>query len=445
MESRTHGGPGAVGGLVAKWAGGRRPTIGQGDLAPTVMTSLNASAIREDFPILQQLIHGKPLVYLDSAATSQKPESVIQALDTFYRTTNANIHRGIYSLAEQSTEQYEDARKKVQKFINAKSWREIIWTRNATEGLNLVAYTWGRQNIRAGDEIVISLLEHHSNVVPWQLLAQEKGATLKHIPADGQGRLALDHLDRIITAKTKLVAVTMMSNVTGAITPLDVIIKRAHDVGAIVVVDAAQAAPHLPLDVRALDADFVAFSGHKMLGPFVGVLYGKKHLLEAMPPFLGGGDMIRKVELYESSWNDLPYKFEAGTPAIAEAVGIGTAVDYLNALGMDAVREHEKELTAYALEKLSEVPTLRVIGPTNVEERGGLAAFEMEGIHPHDIAAILDRDAICIRAGHHCAQPLHDYYDLAASARASFYIYNTPEDIDALVKSLKTVRKMFDK
>jgi len=407
------------------------------------MASLNASAIREDFPILQQLIHGKPLVYLDSAATSQKPESVIQALDTFYRTTNANIHRGIYSLAEQSTEQYENARKKVQKFINAKSWREIIWTRNATEGLNLVAYTWGRQNIRAGDEIVISLLEHHSNVVPWQLLAQEKGATLKHIPADGQGRLALDNLDSIITDKTKLVAVTMMSNVTGAITPLDVIIKRAREVGAIVVVDAAQAAPHLPLDVRALDADFVAFSGHKMLGPFVGVLYGKKHLLEAMPPFLGGGDMIRKVELYESSWNDLPYKFEAGTPAIAEAVGMGAAIDYLNALGMDAVRQHEKELTAYALEKLSEVPTLRVIGPTNVKERGGLAAFEMEGIHPHDIAAILDRDAICIRAGHHCAQPLHDYYDLAASARASFYIYNTPEDIDALVASLKNVRNVF--
>ncbi|HZQ08107.1 MAG TPA: SufS family cysteine desulfurase, partial [Anaerolineae bacterium] len=334
-------------------------------------------------------------------------------------------------------------RKKVQKFINAKSWREIIWTRNATEGLNLVAYTWGRQNIRAGDEIVISLLEHHSNVVPWQLLAQEKGATLKHIPADGQGRLALDNLDSIITDKTKLVAVTMMSNVTGAITPLDVIIKRAREVGAIVVVDAAQAAPHLPLDVRALDADFVAFSGHKMLGPFVGVLYGKKHLLEAMPPFLGGGDMIRKVELYESSWNDLPYKFEAGTPAIAEAVGMGAAIDYLNALGMDAVRQHEKELTAYALEKLSEVPTLRVIGPTNVKERGGLAAFEMEGIHPHDIAAILDRDAICIRAGHHCAQPLHDYYDLAASARASFYIYNTPEDIDALVASLKNVRNVF--
>lgn len=405
---------------------------------------LNASSIREDFPILQQLVHGKPLVYLDSAATSQKPESVIDALDTYYRTTNANIHRGIYQLAEQATAQYENARKQVQQFINAKSWREIVWTRNATEALNLVAYSWGRQNIRAGDEIVITMLEHHSNIVPWQLLAREKGATLKHIPADGQGRLALDDLDRIITEKTKLVAVTMMSNVTGAITPLDQLIARAHAVGAIVVVDAAQAAPHLPLDVRALDADFVAFSGHKMLGPFVGVLYGKRALLEAMPPFLGGGDMIRQVHLQESSWNDLPHKFEAGTPAIAEAIGMGAAIDYLNALGMENVRAHEVQLVAYALQKLAEVPTLRVLGPTNLAERGGLAAFEMQGIHPHDIAAILDRDAICIRAGHHCAQPLHEYYDLPATARASFYVYNTPEEIDQLVASLHKVRAMFN-
>lgn len=409
------------------------------------MSKLNASDLREDFPILQQLVHGKPLVYLDSAATSQKPESVIAAFDTYYRTTNANIHRGIYSLAEQATEQYENARKRVQKFIHAKSWREIIWTRNATEALNLVAYSWGRANIKAGDEIVISLLEHHSNIVPWQLLAREKNATLKHIPVDGQGRLDLDNLEQIISEKTKVVAVTMMSNVTGAITPLDKIIARAHAVGAIVVVDAAQGAPHLPIDVRALDADFVAFSGHKMLGPFVGVLYGKRALLEEMPPFLGGGDMIRKVELYESSWNELPHKFEAGTPAIAEAIAFGAAIDYLDALGMENVRAHEMELTGYALEKLGEVPTLHVIGPTDTTERGGLTAFEMEGVHPHDIAAILDRDAICIRAGHHCAQPLHDYYDLAATARASFYIYNTPEEIDALAASLQNVRKMFGK
>lgn len=406
--------------------------------------SLNVSSIREDFPILEQFVHGKPLVYLDSAATSQKPESVIRALDTYYRTTNANIHRGIYQLAEQATAQYEDARKKVQKFIGAKSWREIIWTRNATEALNLVAYSWGRQNIRAGDEIVITMLEHHSNIVPWQLLAQEKGATLKHIPADGQGRLDLSTLDQIITDKTKLVAVTMMSNVTGAITPLEEIISRAHAVGAVTVIDAAQGAPHMPLDVQKLDCDFLAFSGHKMLGPFVGVLYGKRKLLETMPPFLGGGDMIRQVHLQESSWNDLPYKFEAGTPAIAEAIGMSAAIDYLNALGMENVRAHEMELTAYALAKLAEVPTLRVIGPDNIAERGGLAAFEMEGIHPHDIAAILDRDAICVRAGHHCAQPLHDFYDLPATARASFYVYNTPAEIDLLVSALQNVRKMFN-
>lgn len=409
------------------------------------MSTLNVSSIREDFPILQQFVHGKPLVYLDSAATSQKPERVIRALDTYYRTTNANIHRGIYQLAEQATEEYEAARKKVQKFINAKSWREVIWTRNATEALNLVAYSYGRTNIRAGDEIVISMLEHHSNIVPWQLLAHEKGATLKHIPVDEQGQLALDNLENIITEKTKIVAVTMMSNVTGAIPPLDKIISRAHQVGAIAVVDAAQGAPHLPLDVRALDADFLAFSGHKMLGPFVGVLYGKKALLEAMPPFLGGGDMIRQVHLQESSWNDLPHKFEAGTPAIAEAIAFGTAIDYLNALGMANVRAHEMELTHYALDKLHEVPGLRVLGPTDIAQRGGLAAFEMENIHPHDIAALLDRDAICIRAGHHCAQPLHDYFDLSATARASFYIYNTPDEIDQLVTSLQNVRKMFNK
>lgn len=407
--------------------------------------SINASAIREDFPILEQMVHGKQLVYLDSAATSQKPEIVIHALDVYYRTTNANIHRGIYSLAEQATQQYETSRKKVQKFINAASWREIVWTRNATEALNLVAYAYGRANVHAGDEILISLLEHHSNIVPWQLLAREKNATLKYIPVDGHGQLALDDLDTLLTEKTKIVAVTMMSNVTGAITPLETIISRAHRVGSVMVVDAAQSAPHLMVDVRALDVDFLAFSGHKMLGPFVGVLYGKRALLQAMPPFLGGGDMIRTVGLQESTWNDLPHKFEAGTPAIAEAIGMGAAVDYLNELGMENVRAHEMELTAYALQRLPEVPTLRVMGPADVRERGGLVAFEMEGIHPHDIAAILDRDAICIRAGHHCAQPLHEHYNLPASARASFYVYNTPEEIDSLVASLQNVRKMFDR
>lgn len=408
-----------------------------------IQPGLNVSAIREDFPILQELVHGKPLVYLDSAATSQKPEAVLRTLDESYRKYNANIHRGIYTLAEEATARYEDARKKVQRFINARTWREIVFTRNATEALNLVAYSWGRSNITAGDEIVLTPLEHHSNIVPWQLLAQEKGATLKYIPIDSQGRLDLTDLGTLMTGRTRLVAFTLMSNVTGTLTPARKIIEAAQAVGATTVVDAAQAVPHLPVDVRELDCDFLAFSGHKMLGPFVGALYGKKALLEAMPPFLGGGDMIRQVHLYESEWNDLPHKFEAGTPAIAEAIGLGAAIDYLNALGMEHVREHEEQLARYAMERLASVPTLRVVGPTRVEERGGLCAFEMAGIHPHDIAAVLDREAICIRAGHHCAQPLHEYFDLPATARASFYVYNTAEEIDRLVETLHKVREMF--
>ncbi|MGB8647743.1 MAG: cysteine desulfurase [Anaerolineae bacterium] len=406
-------------------------------------TGLNVSAIREDFPILQRMVHGKPLIYLDSTATSQKPEVVIQALDEYYRKYNANIHRGIYSIAEEATARYEEARQKIQKFINAKSWREIIYTRNTTESLNLVAYAWGRVNIHAGDEIVTTVLEHHSNLVPWQLLAAEKGATLKHIPVDQQGYLRLDRLDSLITEKTKLVAVTMMSNVAGTITPLKQIIDRAHSVGAIVVVDAAQGVPHLKTDVRALDADFLAFSGHKMLGPFIGVLYGKKALLEAMPPFISGGDMIREVHLMESTWNDLPYKFEAGTPSVAEAIGLGVAVDYLNALGMENVRAHEKQITAYALERLNTIPGIRIVGPQNVEDRGGVISFDLPGVHPHDIAAILDTEGICVRAGYHCAMPLHEEFGLAATARASFYVYSSPEEVDKLVATLHKVQAVF--
>lgn len=404
---------------------------------------LNAAAVREDFPLLQQMVHGKPLVYLDSAATSQKPESVIRALDEFYRRYNSNIHRGVYSLAEEATARYEEARKKVQKFINARSWREIVFTRNATEALNLVAYTWGRANIRPGDEIVSTMLEHHSNIVPWQLLAEEKGAKLKFIPVDAHGYLQLDGLDSIITDRTKLVAVSSMSNVLGTIIPVQTIIARAHAVGAVVVVDAAQGVPHLKTDVRAMDCDFMAFSGHKMLGPFVGVLYGKRALLEAMPPFLGGGDMIREVHLNGSRWNDLPYKFEAGTPAIAEAIGLGAAVDYLNALGMENVREHEKQLVAYALAQLSRVPGIRIVGPQNPEHRGGAVAFDIPGVHPHDVATILDHEGICVRAGHHCAMPLHEHYNLAATTRASFYVYNIPEEIDKLVETLGQVQTIF--
>lgn len=404
---------------------------------------LNVSAIREDFPILQQTVNGKPLVYLDSTSTSQKPEAVLRAMDEYYRRFNANVHRGVYYLAEEATARFEGARKKIQKFINAKSYREIVYTRNATEALNLVAYTWARQNIRAGDEIVTTLLEHHSNIVPWQLLAREKNATLQFIEVDDQARLRPDHIEQFITAKTKLVAVTMMSNVAGTITPLKAIIERAHAVGAVVVVDGAQGVPHSPVDVQALDCDFLAFSGHKMLGPFLGILYGKRALLEAMPPFLGGGDMIREVYRDRATWNELPHKFEAGTPAIAEAVGMGAAIDYLNTLGMENVRAHERDLIAYALRKFRELDGVRVIGPQDPEQRGALLSFDLAGVHPHDVAQIFDREGLCVRAGHHCAMPLHEHYGLAATTRASFYVYNTPEEVDKLVETISKVRQIF--
>lgn len=405
---------------------------------------LNVSAIREDFPILQQLINGKPLVYLDSTATSQKPESVLRAMNEYYERTNANVHRGVYTIAEQATEQYEAARKKVQKFINAKSWREIVFTRNATEALNLVAYAWGRVNVHAGDEVIITAMEHHSNIVPWQLLCQEKGATLKHIPVDANGLLELDALDSLLTDRTRLVCVVHVSNVLGTINPLDTIIPRAHAAGALTVIDGAQAAPHMPVDVQALGCDFYAFSGHKMLGPTgSGGLYARRALLESMPPFLAGGDMIREVHLDHSLWNELPYKFEAGTPAIAEAIGLGAAVDYLNALGMGHVREHERELTAYALEKLQTVPGVSILGPLDANKRGGVIAFDFPDVHPHDLAAVLDREGICVRAGHHCAMPLHEQYGLAATTRASFYVYNTAEEVDYLAEKLAKVHQIF--
>jgi len=404
---------------------------------------LNVAAIREDFPILQQTVHGKPLVYLDNAATSQKPEAVLQVLDEYYRKYNANIHRGVYYLAEEATTRYEGARKKVQKFINAKSHREVIYTRNATEAINLVAYSWGRANIREGDEIVLTVLEHHANLVPWQLLAKEKNAKLKFIGADEQGLLRAGEIETVITEKTKLVAVTMASNVAGTLTPIKQIIDRAHVVGAVCVVDAAQAVPHMPVDVQALDCDFLAFSGHKMLGPFVGILYGKRALLETMDPFLGGGDMIREVHLEYSKWNELPWKFEAGTPAIAEAIGLGAAVDYLTALGMENVRAHERDLVAYALDKLREVEGIRILGPLDPDQRGGVIAFSIPEAHPHDIAQIFDREGICVRGGHHCAMPLHEYYGIAATTRASFYIYNIPEEVDKLVQTLARVRQIF--
>jgi cysteine desulfurase/selenocysteine lyase len=413
-------------------------------VATTTKSGLNVADIREDFPILQQMVNGHPLVYLDSAATSQKPESVLTALDDAYRKHNANIHRGIYLLAEEQTVRYETARKKMQKFINAKSWREIVFTRNATESINLVAYAWGRANIKPGDEILSTLLEHHSNIVPWQLLAQEKSATVKYIPVDSHGFLELDALDQLLTERTRIVCVTSMSNVAGTITPVKEIIKKAHAVGALVLVDGAQSVPHMPTDVQDMDCDFLALSGHKMLGPTgVGTLYGKRALLEAMNPFLAGGDMIREVHLDQSRWNELPYKFEAGTPAIAEAIGLGAAVDYLTALGMENVREHERELSAYALEQIQTVPGIKILGPLDANARGGVLAFDLANVHPHDIATILDQAGICVRAGHHCAMPLHEQLGLGATTRASFYIYNTPDEIDQLVKALHHVREVF--
>jgi cysteine desulfurase / selenocysteine lyase len=406
-------------------------------------SGLNVSAIREDFPILHQLVHDKPLVYLDSAATSQKPESVIAAMDEYYRKYNANIHRGVYYLSEEATARYEGARKKIQKFINAKSQREIIYTRNATEAFNLVAYAWGRANIGAGDEIVSTVLEHHSNIVPWQILAKEKNATLKYIGADAQAILRTEDIETVITAKTKLVAVTMASNVAGTLTPIKQIIERAHAVGALCIVDAAQAVPHMPVDVQALDCDFLAFSGHKMLGPFVGILYGKRALLEKMDPFMGGGDMIREVHLDYSTWNELPWKFEAGTPAIAEAIGLGAAIDYLNVLGMENVRAHERALAAYALEKMGAVDGIQILGPRDPNLRGGVVAFSIPEAHPHDIAQIFDREGICVRGGHHCAMPLHEYYGIPATTRASFYVYSIPEEVDKLVETLAKVKQIF--
>jgi len=406
--------------------------------------TFDARAVRAQFPILQRSIHGHELVYLDSAASSQKPESVIVALDRYYRETNANVHRGVYVLSEEATEAYEGGRRKVARFINAKSSREVIFTRNATEAINLVAYSWGRNNLQPGDEVLLTEIEHHSNLVPWQLIGEQTGAKLRFIPMMDNGTLDLESLDELLTERTRLVAFTAMSNVLGTITPAREIVRRAHAAGALALVDGAQSVPHLRVDVQDLDCDFLAFSGHKMCGPTgIGVLYGKRALLEEMPPFLGGGDMIRTVHLRESTWNDLPWKFEAGTPAIAQGVGMGAAVDFLTGLGMDAVREHERELTAYALEALSEVSGLTLYGPP-ADQRGGVVSFNLAGIHPHDVASILDREGIAVRAGHHCAQPLMDRLGVHATTRASFYVYNTREDVDRLVEALHISKQVFD-
>lgn len=400
--------------------------------------------VRVDFPILGTEVYpGIPLVYLDSAASSQKPTVVIEAMDKYYRTSHANVHRGVHRLSELATTAYEGARATVARFIGAAEPEQIIFVGNATEGFNLVAQSWGRTNIGPGDEILLTEMEHHANLVPWQMLAQEKGATIRYLPVTDDGYLVLDKLDEFLSERTRLFSFAAVSNVLGTINPVWELVDAAHRVGALAMIDAAQSVPHMAVDVQALDCDFLAFSSHKMCGPTgIGVLYGKRELLQAMPPFLGGGDMIRRVTFDGFLPNDLPWKFEAGTPRIAEAIGLGAAVDYLSSLDMDAVHAHEQAVTGYALESLSEVPGLTLLGPPG-DHRGGLAAFTIEGLHPHDIAEVLDKDGIAIRAGHHCAMPLHHRLGLNASARASFYVYTTFEEVDKLTRALHRARSVF--
>ena len=405
---------------------------------------LNVNEIRKQFPIFQRETRpGTPLVYLDSTASSQKPLAVIDAMDTYYRRSNANIHRGVHTLAEEATAMYEQARVKIARFINAPSAHQIIYTRNTTEAINLVAYSWARANLKSGDLVILTEMEHHSNLVPWQILQGERSIELDFIPVTENGLLDLEAYQTLLARGPKLVSFTHMSNVLGTINPAAEMIRLAHAAGAVTLVDAAQSVPHLRVDVQALDADFLAFSAHKMCGPTgIGALYGKMELLEAMPPFLGGGDMIKEVKLRSFRANALPYKFEAGTPAIAEAVGFGAAVDYLSSLGMDAIAAHEHEITEYALERLEEVPGVRLFGP-GAQNKGGVAAFSLDGVHPHDVAQILDQDGIAIRAGHHCAQPLHEKFGLPATSRASFYLYNTKEEVDLLVNGIYKVKELF--
>jgi cysteine desulfurase / selenocysteine lyase len=408
--------------------------------APT--TTFDAAAVAAQFPILQREIGGRRIVYLDAGATAQKPEVVLRTLDASLRFHNANIHRGVYTLAQEATERFEGARERIARFVGATP-AETIFTKNVTEALNLVAYAWGRRNVGVGDTIVLTPMEHHSNIVPWQLLAEEVGAQLAYVELTDDGRLDLDSLDALLARQPKLVAVAHVSNVLGTRNPIEEIAARAHAVGAVVVVDGAQAVPHLPVDVKALDADFYGFTGHKVYGPTgVGVLVGRRELLEAMPPFLGGGDMISQVDFEHSTWKELPWKFEAGTTPYVEATGLGAAVDWLAALDLEAVHAHEAAITAYALEALAEVPGLMVYGPA-AEHRGALVSFALEGVHPHDVAEILGRSNVCVRAGHHCAQPLMRRLGTPATTRASFAAHTTREDIEALVAGLHEVRDVF--
>jgi len=398
--------------------------------------------VRDDFPILRQKVRGKPLVYLDNAATSQKPRAVLDALQHYYAADNANVHRGVHLLSERATQDYEGARAKIRDFLNAADDREIVFVRGATEAINLVAQTYGRKNIREGDEVLITAMEHHSNIVPWQMLCEEKGAVLRVAPINDDGELLLDEFEKLLTPRTRIVSVVHVSNSLGTVNPVKRIVEMAHARGVPVLVDGAQSAPHLPINVRELGCDFFTFSGHKLFGPTgVGVLYGREALLEAMPPYQGGGDMIRTVSFEKTTYNGLPYKFEAGTPHIAGGIGLGAAVDYLQALDWEAVAAHEHDLLTYATAALSEVPGLRLIG--TAREKAAVVSFVLEGVHPHDIGTILDQEGVAIRTGHHCTQPLMDRFGVPATARASFAFYNTREEIDALVRGIHKVREVF--
>lgn len=405
---------------------------------------LDVKKIREDFPILNQKVHGKPLAYLDSGSTSQKPKIVIESLVDYYNQYNSNIHRGLHFLSEKATEAYENVRKIVEDFIHSESADEIIFTRNATEAINLVAYAWGRKNISAGDEILLTEMEHHSNLIPWQILAKEKKAVLRFIPITDNHLLNLDKIEDLITSKTKLVAVTQMSNVLGTINPVKKIAEMAHKAGALFLIDGSQGVPHSGINVSEVNCDFLAFTAHKMLGPTgVGVLYGKMQILEEMDPFIGGGSMILEVWQDRATWNKVPYKYEAGTPNIADVIAFGEAIKYLQNVGMVNVREHEKELTLYALKKLSEIEDLTIYGPKNPELQGGIISFNFKDIHPHDVGTIVDQEGVAIRAGHHCCQPLMRKLGIPGTARASFYIYNTKEEIDQLAYALSKVKEVF--
>ena len=408
--------------------------------------ALDIEAIRADFPILTRQVNGRPLTYLDNAATSQKPTQVIQSLVDYYERYNSNVHRGVHTLSIEATEAYEDARGKVQRFINAPSPESIIWTRNTSESLNLVAYTWAEANVTAGDEIVTTAMEHHSDIVPWQQLAMRKGATLKMIPETENGRLDMEQAADLITEPTKLLATPHMSNVLGTVVDVKALADAAHAVGAVILVDGAQSVPHMPVDVQALDCDFMTFSAHKMLGPTgIGVLYGRPEILEVMPPWMFGGDMILQVSYEDASWNDLPYRFEAGTPNIADAIATGAAVDYLEALGMDNVWAHEQKITGYALGRFAELEGINLLGPQEIEDKGAVLSFSHDSLHSHDLGTALDQLGIAIRTGHHCAMPLIRSHGIVSAARASFYIYNTEGEVDVLIDGLKEAERYFSK